>query len=228
MKPIAIFYHTVFFKEDGSPFEWSVKFNDKYMRDLTDSGLMDASQHFVAGINGGQESEIYAKLCLPKAQHVFHGLAGTSTNYTTDLMRNFCGNHPGWNVLFFHSKGLAHSTPDYASYVAFEARWIKCMVNACIYNWRTCVEDLETHDMVGCHWMKNVGVPPVDNIFGGTFFWGTSDFIATLPPIQECPRVKQYGINSAEARATSEQYPGLGPKLPITKDYCVHGIGMCP
>jgi len=38
MKPIAIFYHTVFFKTDGRPFIWSVKFNEKYMKDLKDSG----------------------------------------------------------------------------------------------------------------------------------------------------------------------------------------------
>lgn len=228
MKPIAIFYATVFFQTDGSPFPWSVKFNDKYMKDLRDSGLMAAQSHFVASINGGQESEIYAKLCLPEAQHRFQGLDSQGNSVLVQEMRNFCAEHPGWNVLFFHSKGLAHHTQEYASYVEFEARWIACMVNACIYNWRTCVADLGTHDSVGCHWMRNVGVPPVDNIWGGTFYWVTSDFFATRTPMLECPLVKQYGITSWEARATSEQYIGIGPTLPRTKDYCSHGIGMCP
>lgn len=228
MKPIAIFYHTVFFKADGSPFPWSVRFNEKYMKDLNDSGLMDAQQHFVASINGGQESEVYAKLTLPRAQHRFHGLDCQGNSLLIEEIHEFCTSHPNWNVLFFHSKGLAHDSPEYAGYIEFESRWIKCMVNACIYNWKTCVEDLETHDSVGCHWMENVGVPPVDHIWGGAFYWVTSDFFVTRTPVRECPLVKRYGIKSWEARATGEQYIGIGPKLPKIKDYHPNGIGSCP
>lgn len=228
MKPIAIFYHTVFFHADGTPFQWSVKFNEKYMNDLSDSGLLDVQQHFTAGINGGPESEVYAKVYLPKARHIFHGKEVRSSNFTTEAMRLFCVAHPGWNVLHFHSKGLAHDTPEYAGYLEFENRWIRCMVNACIYNWRTCVADLEHFDSVGCHWMENVGSPPVDHIWGGTFYWATSDFIATLPPLSECPLVKQFGIDKFGSTATDEQYIGLGPKLPRVKDYHVNGIGSCP
>lgn len=228
MKPIAIFYHTVFFQTDGSPFPRSVAYNEKYMKDLEDSGLMAASEHRVASINGGVESDVYAKLTLPKFQHRLHGLDCQGNSLLVEEMWNFCVAHPGWNVLFFHSKGIAHHTKEYESYTPFENRWIKCMVDACIYNWRTCVEDLETHDSVGCHWMANVGVPPVDHIWGGTFYWVTSDFFATRTPMSECPLVKQYGIRSWEARATSEQYIGIGPRLPKVKDYCKYGIGMCP
>lgn len=228
MKNIAIFYHTVFYQTDGAEFPWAVKFNEKYMKDLEDSGLMAAQSHFVASINGGAESEAVAKQCLPKAQLRFHGMDCQGNSLLVQEMRDFAVEHPGWNLFFFHSKGLAHHTKEYESYVEFEARWIKCMVNACIYNWRTCVADLETVDSAGCHWMKNVGVPPVDNIWGGTFYWVTSDFFATRTPMSECPLVKQYGIRSWEARATSEQYIGLGPTLPRVKDYHVDGIGSCP
>jgi hypothetical protein len=130
-------------------------------------------------------------------------------------------------VFHFHAKGIAHNIPQYDSYREFEGRWIRCMVKHCITNWRTCVEDLEKFDSVGCHWMQNVGVPPVDSIWGGTFFWATSDFIATLPPLSECPLVKKYGIKDYESRATSEQYIGLGPKLPKVKDYHPQ-LGSCP
>ncbi len=228
MKPIAIFYHTVFFKTDGSPWNWSVRFNEKYMKDLNDSGLADAAQHFVAGINGGQESDVYAKLTLPKAKHMLHGLDCLSSNLTLEEMHTFAVDHPGWNIFHFHSKGLAHDMPEYANYIEFEARWIKCMVNACIHNWRTCVADLETVDSVGCHWMENVGNPPVDHIWGGDFYWATSEFIASLPPLSECPLVKQFGIRSAEGKATGEQYIGLGKRKPTIKDYHVNGIGSCP
>lgn len=228
MKPIAIFFHTVFFKADGGAFQRSGPMNAKYMKDLEDSGLMDAASHFTAGINGGKESEVYAKCYLPRAQHLFHGIDVISANFTFQAMRDFCVAHPGWNVVFFHGKSIAHETPEYVSYLPFEMRWINCMVNACIRNWRTCVADLETHDSVGCHWMENVGNPPVDHIWGGTFYWVTSDFAATLPSLYDCPLVKQFGMKSIEGRATGEQWIGLGPKLPRIKDYHVNGIGSCP
>lgn len=234
MKPIAIFFHGVFFTSDGTrrrveaPYAKSGQWMQKYMKDLEDSGLMDASTHFFAGINGGQESEVYAKCYLPKATHLMHGTDCRSSNLTSEAMRVFAVAHPGWNIFHFHAKGIAHDIPQYDSYRAFEARWIRCMVTHNIYNWKTCVADLETHDSVGCHWMVNVGNPPVDHIWGGTFWWATSDFLATLPPLAECPLVKQFGMKSYESRATSEQYIGLGPKLPKTKDYCTYGIGCCP
>jgi len=228
MKPIAIFYHTVFFKTDGRPFIWSVKFNEKYMKDLKDSGLLGASEYFLAGINGGAESEVYARCYLPRAKHLLHGKDCLSSNLTIEAMRDFCVKHPGWNVFHFHSKGLAHDTQEYAEYVEFESRWIRCMVNACIYNWKTCVADLENHESVGCHWMENVGNPPVDHIWGGDFYWATSDFIATRTPVSECPLVKQYGIRHFNSRATGEQYIGLGARKPSVKDYHINGIGQCP
>lgn len=234
MKPIAIFFHCVFFNSDGkkrvveSPYIGSGPLIQNYVKDLRCSGLLEASSRFIAGINGGQESEVYAKCYIPEAEHLMHGTDCRSSNLTSEAMRVFAVEHPGWNILHFHSKGVAHNIPQYDNYREFEGRWIRCMVKHCIHNWRTCVADLETYDSVGCHWMPNVGVPPVDHIWGGTFFWATSDFIATLPPLSECPLVKKYGMKSYESRATSEQYIGLGPKLPRTKDYCVHGIGMCP
>lgn len=234
MKPIAIFYHTVFFQSDGTkrrtdmPYARSGWWQQKYMKDLQDSGLLDAAQVFIAGINGGEESAVYAKCYLPRATHLLHGSDCRSSNLTSEAMRQFAVEHPGWNIFHFHSKGIAHDIPQYDSYRDFEAKWIRCMVNACIYNWRTCVRDLEDVDSVGCHWMENVGSPPVDHIWGGTFFWLTSDFCATLPPLAECPLVKQHGMKSYESRATSEQYIGLGPKLPRIKDYHVNGIGSCP
>ncbi len=228
MKPIAIIFHTCFFQPTGEAWPWSVRFNDKYMKDLQDSGLMDASTFRLAGISGGAESLPYAQFHLPKFKHNLHGLNCRSSNLTSEAMRLFCVDNPGWNVLHFHCKGVAHSIPEYASYLEWENRWINCMVNNCIYNWRTCVEDLKTHDSVGCHWLQNVGNPPVDHIWGGTFWWATSDFIATLPQLTEAPLVKQFGMVHYESRATSEQYIGLGPKLPKVKDYCVNGITRCP
>lgn len=234
MKPIAIFFHCVFFNSDGtkriveSPYVGSGPLIQNYVKDLKASGLYAAATRFFAGINGGDESVVYAKCYIPEAEHLMHGTDCRSSNLTSEAMRVFAVEHPGWNIFHFHAKGIAHNIPQYATYHEFEGRWIRCMVKHCIQNWRTCVADLEEYDSVGCHWMPNVGVPPVDHIWGGTFFWATSDFIATLPPLAECPLVKKYGMKSWESRATSEQYIGLGPKLPRIKDYHPNGIGACP
>lgn len=140
MKPIAIFFHAVFFQSDGtrrrveSPYVGSGPLMQKYMKDLEDSGLLDAADYFAAGINGGQESEVYAKCYLPRAHHIMHGTDCRSSNLTTEAMRLFSVSHPGWNVFRFHSKGVAHNIPQYDGYRAFEARWVRCMVNACIHN----------------------------------------------------------------------------------------------
>lgn len=229
MKPIALYYHTVFFRTDGTPWPRSVAYNDRYMKDVRDSGLMSAQSHFVAGINGGPESEVYAKLHLPEATHLYHGLDCISANLTFEAAREFAVKNPGWNMFIFHSKGLAHHSDDAhnAAYTEFENRWIACMVKNLIHNWRTCVEDLETHESVGCHFMKNVGVPPVDTIWGGNMYWCRSDFIATLPSFYDCPLVKQHGIRSLAGNPTGEQWIGLGPRLPDIKDFHWAGIGSC-
>jgi hypothetical protein len=223
MKPIALFYFTVFFKPDGGAWPLSGPTIQRDMKAIDDSGLSDAASYFLAGINGGQESEVYAKCYLPKAQHLFTGLDCMTQNLIHEAMRLWCIDHPGWNVFTFHSKSLAHDQPLHEPYKAFEAGWVACMTRYLITNWRKCVEELETVESVGCHFMRNVGVPPVDNIWPGSFYWVRSDFVATLPPLAECPLVKQFGIKDIRSRATGEHYIGLGPRLPTVKDYLPNG-----
>lgn len=229
MKPIAIFYHAVFFKKDGGAWQRSGPVISQQMKELEDSGLMAEQKHFVAGINGGKESEVYAACYIPKAKAIFNGLDSTHQTYTIQAMYDWCVEHPGWYVLFFHAKSVGHESKEYESYLPFEMRWMRCMTNACIVNWRQCVADLDSgYESVGCHWMENVGVPPVDNIWGGTFYWVTSDFVATLPEPLESYTVKEYGIEHPQARSLSERWIGMGPRLPKIKDYHVNGIGSCP
>jgi hypothetical protein len=226
MKPIAIFYHCRFFKADGGAYQRGGPIIAEQMEALIKSGLVDAASHFTVGLNGGKETEIYAKIYLPtKAVPVFHGLQSGSEVATVILMEKFAADHPGWNILYFHNKGCTHTD---LNYIEFLKRWVRCMMNACVVNWRTCIKDLETADSVGCHWMRNVGVPPKDNIWGGNFFWMTSDFMATLPLIEDRELCKKYGVFSKEARYESERWVGAGPKLPRIVDYHIDGIGICP
>jgi hypothetical protein len=134
--------------------------------------------------------------------------------------------HPGWYVFYFHSKGASHVDQNY---LAFVARWRRCMMSNLVLNWRQCVLDLDNgYDSVGCHWMMNVGVPPKDNIWGGNFWWVKTDFMNTLTPITHRELIKTHGVNAPIARYEAERFLGAGTVLPKIKDYHVNGIGSCP
>lgn len=227
MKPIAIFYHCLFFM--GSPDKPAPRGGEVIsgnMSALKASGLLDEASHVVYGINGGEESRVYSGCYLPeKGEKVYHGIESRSENATIQLLHSFALSFPGWNILYFHAKGACHTDQ---TYIAFLKRWVRCMTLHCIENWRTCVADLETVDSVGCHWMENVGVPPEDNIWGGNYWWATSEYLSKVPPISERELSKQYGVNSQEARYESERWLGSSGVKPTVKDYHLNGIGSCP
>ncbi len=142
-------------------------------------------------------------------------------------MWEFSKANPGWNVLYFHSKGATHTDVEYLKFVT---RWRNCMMNALIVNWAQCITDLDSgFESVGCHWMTNMSPPSdKDSIWGGNFFWATSNFIATLPDILDRDLIKNHGITAPIARYEGERWIGSGPKLPKIKDYHINGIGSCP
>lgn len=229
MRPIAIFYHTLFFV--GAPEHPALggfTICCDQMKQVKDSGLEDSAKEIHVGVNGGKESEVYAAQSLPAKAHVYyHGVEQGSETPTMVKMWEWARVNPGWNVLYFHCKGATHTD---ANYLAFVTKWRRCMMNACVVNWRQCVADLESgFDSVGCHWMTGMSPPSdKDAIWGGNFFWATSDFIRTLPDILDRDLIKNHGIAAPIARYEGERWIGSGPRLPHVKDYHVNGIGSCP
>jgi hypothetical protein len=228
VKPIAVFYHTLFFK--GAPDHPCLHgFNicKEQMAILKASGLEDAASEIRVGVNGGEESVVYARLSLPeKATVYYQGVNEGSETPTMVRMWDWSKEHPGWNVLYFHCKGATQTDTEYLKFVT---RWRNCMMNACVVNWQRCIADLDSgFESVGCHWMMNVGVPPIDNIWGGNFWWATSDFISTLPSILDRELIKTHGVAAPIARYEGERWIGAGARLPKIKDYHVNGIGSCP
>ena len=101
MKPIAIFYHCLFFL--GNPPELKINaYNiiSDQMNLLSESGLEDAASEIIIGINGDEESRTFADLTLPKkSKLIFHGLKSNAENLTIVEMEKWVVNHPDWYVL---------------------------------------------------------------------------------------------------------------------------------
>ena len=112
---IIIFYHTLFGIEEGGVFEEKpVAFGivHEFVSCLRQSGLLEACEEFHVGINGGPESEDYAKIVLPpKAQMVFHGLKSRAENLTLVELEQWVKSHPGQEayILYAHCKGASHA-----------------------------------------------------------------------------------------------------------------------
>jgi hypothetical protein len=225
MKPIAIFYHCLFCNQAGQPVP-GVGIIKEQLDLLESSGLMEAASKIYIGINGGFAGDFGRKMPLSTLIEL-HSSDNISETPTMVKMWEFSKVDPGWNVLYFHAKGATHTDPEYLKFVG---RWRNCMMRHLVQNWRTCIEDLDSgFESVGCHWMTNMSPPSdKDAIWGGNFFWATSDFIATLPDLLDRDLIKQHGRAAPIARYEGERWIGSGPRRPNIKDYHVNGIGQCP
>ena len=224
MKPIAIFYHCLFYA--GTPPELitnACNIVRDQMDALKTTGLLDAASEMVVGINGGKESDEVANLLLPnKAKRILHGLQCRNECRTILAMEQWVKEHPDWYVLYFHVKGATHDARD-----GYSIAWRGCMMKGVVKNWKTCIADLDAgYEAVGSHWMVPPETPVGQHIFAGTFFWANTSFLLTLPSIADREQIKRHGIDCAESRYEAEVWIGNGPRLPKVKDY--HGPNWNP
>lgn len=227
MKPIAVFYHCLFWAGDPPTLrQAAVEVVRGQMAQLSSSGLLDAAQEFIVGLNGSAESESLASMLIPaKARIVMHGLQSRSENLTIVELEKWVKDHPDWNVLYLHSKGATH-VPD-TDYAKFCHGWRECMMGDLVNNWRQCVADLEAGwESVGCHFMRNMA-DGTQNIWAGNFWWATSNFLREVPSIFLRDRIKTSGIAALESRYEAEVWIGNG-RLPKVKEYRPAGGGGCP
>lgn len=222
-QPIAVFYHCLFqIGDEILPSALSVV--QEQMEQLKKSGLEEAATEIHCGVNGGPESEVFAKTLLPtKAQITYHGLQSRSENLTLVLMEKWVKTHPQWHVLYFHAKGSTHL--EGSAYGSFAGNWRRRMMHYCVDNWRHCVKDLETYEAVGCHYLTGQGWDHSQHYFAGNFYWVRSEFFATIPSIFTRKRIKDSGIGSLESRYEAEVILGNGPRLPFIKNYYAGPMG---
>jgi len=229
MRPIAVFYHCLFcLNTPDNVREKALAIVDQQMRVMNASGLTYAAKEIVIGINGGEESKIYADLLLPQsARKVYHGLESHAENLTIVEIEKWLPAHPGWNVLYFHAKGCTHAAGDpYGEGVS--GPWRDTMTSLLVLGWRQCVADLGAgYESVGCHFLRGQ-CDGTQHIWAGNFFWATSDFLRTLPSIYARERIKVSGIAAAESRYEAEVWIGNGHRCPTVREYLPAGGGGVP
>lgn len=227
-RPIAVFYHCLFCHGDP-PEERPAAFAiiHEFVTALRTSGLLEEAKEIVFGINGGSESEDYAKLVLPpKAKMVFHGLQSRAENLTIVKLHEWSQSHRGWLVLYCHAKGCTHPAESpYAQGVS--GPWRKTMTQYLVSGWRESVAQLEAGaDIVCCHWLWNM-CDGTQHIPAGNFLWVTSDFVAGLPSMYDRDRIKTSGIDAAESRYEAEVFWGNG-RRPTVFQWLPSGGGGVP
>lgn len=222
---IAVFQHALLFLGDPPRLlPAGLRIVNQQLRLLETTGLMDACDHHVVGLNGGKES-LGVMRWNEKTKVILHGLESRAENLTLVALEQWLPGHEDWYVLYFHCKGATHPPGDYSD---FNTRWRNCMTKHCIENWKTCVADLDGGvESCGCHWMTGLA-DGTQNIWAGNFWWAKASFLLTLPSIFLRDRIKVSGIADVESRYESEVWIGNGPRLPTVKDYHLNGLGGCP
>ncbi len=108
---------------------------------------------------------------------------------------------PRGAVLYAHTKGVSKSPPS-----DLREAWRRSMTQAVVIGWRRCVDLLQDHDLVGCHWLTPERWSHVPNFgdkpyFAGNFWWATTDWLRGLP--------KPTG--GSKGRWDAEPWVGSGP-----------------
>jgi hypothetical protein len=179
------------------------------MTTLESCGLAAHADAIYIGVNGGEEDGEIARMLAPdKAKVIVHGEGSTSEITTMNVIRGWVTNHPGWNLLYFHAKGVSH--PDSPN-----TQWRINMEAHCLHNWRMCVFDLDSgYDAVGSYWLtpeEHKGLIKTP-FFGGTYWWAKSDYLATLPALP---------APTFENRYDAEGFIGSRIPRPRVKSYII-------
>jgi hypothetical protein len=167
---------------------WAKQLYTNQIQALVGSGLYENSNYMVIGLNGDEKDECFVRqTMLPGCTLVQHGPQSKSLCPTMRVLQDFLPGHEEWAVCFFHTKGALHPN-DSATNL-----WRERLEKHVIWNWRTCVNDLESgqYDAVGSDWIKQPLNDPKkwgrNDYFGGVFWWATAKFLLTLPEMPKQP-----------------------------------------
>lgn len=211
MKPIAIFYH-VYMGGGVIPAaaDNCLRICMEQLDTLNVTGLVTQSNLVHVGVSGSKDAANMVKSVVPWPKvSVMHNEFGVGELPTMAHMQYWCKDHPGYAVLYFHTKGAIHGgSPVYE-------RWRYCMENVVLWRWRECVADISDRgiDMAGAHWLKPQNYPFIGPLpyWAGNFWWASSDFINTLPTVE---------VNADRYQA--EVWIGKSRRAPRVHDYAPH------
>lgn len=227
--PIILFFHSLFFLGDPPELKnHALNVLEEQIMTMEQAGFLEECSEIIVGVNGGAESEPFARLFWPeRAKFVFHGLESRGECRTIALLEEWVKAHPEKAfICYLHQKSSSHPPDsDYGNRVS--TPWRRAMMHDLVTNWRRCFNDLASgFDIVCSRWLWNMA-DGTQHIPAGNMLWVTADFVRRLPSIFERERIKTSGINSIESRYEAEVYWGNGPR-PKVKSYKPNGGGGIP
>ncbi len=221
---IAVWWHGLFYRDEEF-LPNAMHITESQMDVMEASGLTGASEEIYCCVNGSYESMPYAETVFPyEAVKVYHGLQCKTELRTLMHMQETMKGREGWKVLYWHCKGAFHKPDDRMC-----NNWRNCMTHHLVAKWPVCVDALNGgYDCCGTHWLTEQ-VDGKQALFGGNFWWSTSEFLNTLPPIENHPRIAlQGGVDDVRSRYESEVWIGTGPRLPKVRDFHPGWPFKCP
>lgn len=107
---------------------------------------------------------------------------------TLRMLHHFSKLYKDYFILYVHTKGV--SKPGNTNVDL----WRKDMIHNSIYNWDKNIEALNNYDTIGIRY-RNKPSPH----WSGNFWWARSDYIATLPDVEEAVQWRREIRFKAEA-----------------------------
>lgn len=146
---------------------------------LEKSGLLAAASELHMGVSSGTVNLCGVSMFAPKCANLFRNGDETCGELPTlCVLQQWLKTHQDWYVVYFHTKGAQF--PNSTTWTA----WRRCMEDVILWNWKSCVGDLEQgFDCVGAHWLTPQAYPGMMNYpyFGGNFWVASVRYLATLP-----------------------------------------------
>jgi|GEM_PF-2201622 hypothetical protein len=197
---------------------WATAVVQEQFSALYAAGLMDVADTMFIGLNGGASDYRILKGMVPDANVIVHGEHAASELPTMAFLENWVKDKNGWYVLYLHAKGVCWP-PSKEGWELRQA-WRRCMMHHVVINWTRCAHDLQAgYDMVGAHWLTSdkYNNAPAEalqrGIWGGNFWWSTSEYLRQLKPLQKDHRWSE--------RYFAEMWP-TNNRVPRVKDYAPH------
>lgn len=209
MKNVAVWQHTIFTgTERPINAGFSMDLMAQQVLTMESVGLINHAKEVWIGVNGDDADADIARMLAPsKATVICHGKGACTEIPTLNALSKWSKSHPDWYVFYLHLKGTSH--PENPN-----TRWRLNMEQKLLWNWRMCILDLDKGaEACGCYWLTPEEHPSLIQehpFFGGNFWWSTTNFLATLPPLPPAEFVYRYH---------AEAWIGSGPRRPRVRNY---------
>lgn len=209
MRKLAVWYHCKMSGEGIPDPDLALSIVTEQMDSLKQSGLADAADEINVRLNGPESDLMLLSAVVPPKALIGHNGPGKRSELPTiAVIREWLPSHRDWFVCYHHSKGVTRLEQGVFN-IDGKAAHRRAMELWVIWNWRSCVGDLERgYDAVGINLVHPAKRPILPGcFFVGNFWWARAEHMLTLPPLPDnCPQFDTGTRCLAEGWVTSA-YP---------------------